>query len=131
MIFLIILSRLPSAQATLLPCSHLLSLTDYFISTLSTLHLQKVESCRSTNSTSWQYSATNIISHTRHIILPATNHLIQILTTLNLQQNQIGDEGAQYLANTLQCNQVEEALSLFVIYWLLFTDAHYVAPPKQ
>jgi hypothetical protein len=36
------------------------------------------------------------------------NYSIQTLTTLNVAWNEIGDEGAECLANALQTNTVEE-----------------------
>jgi len=43
---------------------------------------------------------------------------MQILTTLNLFDNQIGNEGAQYFADVLQANKVRDILYLFITYLL-------------
>jgi hypothetical protein len=42
-----------------------------------------------------------------------THYFSQTLTTLDLTSNQIGDQGAQHLANALQQNKVTRFSSLF------------------
>ncbi len=51
---------------------------------------------------------------------------MQTLTVLNLQRNEIGDQGAQYLANALQTNTVTQLLYSFITYSQssLNTDTH-------
>jgi hypothetical protein len=41
---------------------------------------------------------------------------IQTLTTINLEDNNIGDEGAQHLAHGLHGNVVRDVLSLSITY---------------
>jgi hypothetical protein len=48
--------------------------------------------------------------------------LIQILTTLDLSENNIGEEGTQHLAHALQSNSVREVSSLLVSYQLLCSN---------
>jgi hypothetical protein len=52
---------------------------------------------------------------------PYQSHLnyhlsIQTLTTINLEDNNIGAEGAQYLAHSLQSNAVKDIPSVLVTY---------------
>jgi hypothetical protein len=52
---------------------------------------------------------------------PCQSHLnyhlsIQTLTTINLEDNNIGVEGAQYLAHSLQSNAVKDIPSVLVTY---------------
>jgi Ran GTPase-activating protein (RanGAP) involved in mRNA processing and transport len=46
------------------------------------------------------------------LIQACTHYSLQTLTTIGLVGNQIGNEGAQYLANTLQQNKVAQLTSL-------------------
>jgi hypothetical protein len=56
------------------------------------------------------------------------HHSIQTLTTLDLGWSNIGDEGAQLLANALQTNTVRELLysSITHVASSLNTDTHNV-----
>ncbi len=49
---------------------------------------------------------------------------MQTLTALELTGNQIGDQGAQYLANALQQNNVTFLFSLYITHSLLHADTH-------
>lgn len=50
---------------------------------------------------------------------------MQALTTLNLEENEIGNKGAEYLGAALQVNKVKEKLSfIFIIVPLLFIRRH-------
>lgn len=57
---------------------------------------------------------------------------IQTLTTLDLDKNEIGMEGVQYLAQTLQENKVRHAFLFSNINLLLClsTDTHHTLPRR-
>jgi hypothetical protein len=44
------------------------------------------------------------------------NYFPQTLTTLNLGQNQMGDQGAEHLANALQQNKVTRLAPVFFLF---------------
>jgi len=62
-----------------------------------------------------QYSEIIAPSSFYHHLIPVS--FIQTLTTLNLDGNQIGDQGAQYLGEALRHNRVR--LSLFHIFTII------------
>jgi hypothetical protein len=47
---------------------------------------------------------------------------MQTLTTLNLAQNEIGDKGAEHLANALRHNTVSLVSNLLILYGFLSSD---------
>ena len=61
---------------------------------------------------------------------------MQALTTLNLPWNQIGAEGAQYLAEALRNNSVRDHHSFFFVFFIYSSlysfpfhkDTHYTPP---
>ncbi len=64
------------------------------------------------------------------IIFPDTQLLVQTLTTLALQDNQIGDQEAQHLANALQQNKVTTTLLLLLnTSPSSYADTHHTIPP--
>ncbi len=63
------------------------------------VHYVLVKHCERT-----QWDKNNLILYFYHII----STIIQTLTELFLQNNQIGDEGAQYLGEALQENTVRQ-----------------------
>ena len=62
-----------------------------------------------------QYSEIITPSSFYHHLIPVS--FIQTLTTLNLDGNQIGDQGAQYLSEALRHNRVR--LSLFQVFTII------------
>jgi hypothetical protein len=91
---------------------HSLSFTDnHHISS----HEQSNRSTR--NTTSSQCSPTkqsnmNQISHSLNHLL--THYLTQTLTTIDLSHNRIGVQGAKYLANALEENEVTQLSPFFL-----------------
>jgi hypothetical protein len=62
------------------------------------------------------------------------HHLSQTLTTLNLQSNEIGAQGAEHLANALQENKVtslRRPTSYATIHSSFITDTHNTESSKQ
>ena len=53
-----------------------------------------------------------------------TRYFPQTLTTLDLQNNQIGDQGAQHLANALQVNKVTTTFLLITSSFTHFSHRH-------
>jgi hypothetical protein len=79
------------------------------------------------------YKATRWVTFSSH-----QSHIhyyvwIQTLTTLNLNSNNIGDEGARHMAQALQSNTVSEVLSTSVTYPLLCfdTDTHHAESLRE
>ncbi len=70
---------------------------------------------------------TNFQFH-HNIKCPFFHYFAQTLTTLNLAWNGIGDQGAQYLANALQKNQVTFSISHSIMHSLFQTDTHHTEP---
>ena len=72
--------------------------------------------------TTWSVTSTNTI----FVSLRSTFLLSQTLTTLNLWNNQIGDQAAQYLGAALQHNTVSDinTHSLFVSLMFTFLLCH-------
>ena len=66
-------------------------------------------------------------------------HFIQTLTTLDLGENQIGDQGAKYLTEALQHNSVSDHHSFFFVFFIysslhsfpFHTGTHYTQPWVQ
>lgn len=57
---------------------------------------------------------------------------MQTLTTLNLDRNQIGTEGAVYLSGELKSNNVRKTIvfiPLILIFLFFHIDTHYTEPP--
>jgi hypothetical protein len=60
---------------------------------------------------------------------PTTRLFVQTLTTLDLENNQIGPQGAEHLANALQQNKVTTALLLLLnTSPSSYTDTHHTKP---
>jgi hypothetical protein len=56
---------------------------------------------------------------------------MQTLTTLSLQGNKIGEQGAHHLANALQQNQVTSSSVHSIILTLFHTDPDHTEPRLQ
>ena len=71
---------------------------------------------------------------TGHIIRRSLNHFTSFTLSYRhsphwtLVSNQIGDQGAQHLANALQQNKVTFSFSLYITHSLLHTDTHHTGP---
>ncbi len=50
---------------------------------------------------------------------------------MDLSINDIGDQGAQYLANALQQNKVTFSFSLYITHSLFHIDTHHTGIPLQ
>ena len=75
----------------------------------------------------WTFSnaLTKEWSNNHWICISLTEIFIETLRTLNLEWNQIDDQGTQHLARALQTNQVKRLLFSFLISFNLVWYRHY------
>src|ERR1700722_741712 len=79
------------------------------------------------------YRTTRRTTFSTHLSHYHLQFFTQTLTTLDLSSNQIGEQGAQHLANALGNNTVNHLLysSISLPSALFHTDTHHARPPGQ
>jgi hypothetical protein len=80
------------------------------------------------------YNKTKQLQRFFFFFFSTLHHLLtQTLTTLDLENNQIGPQGAEHLASALQQNKVNTALLLLLLNTSpsSYTDTHHTKPRIQ
>ncbi len=72
----------------------------------------------------WCITKQHSMTNTFFIHHPTLSHFIQTLTRLDLEQNDLGDEGAQHLSDALRSNIVRKILSLSITRLFLLSYRH-------